>query len=124
MSESINQAEVVRQRVEVELNQIANLQLKDVLSGFLVHPYLQIGHGNTHRTREQLPCWIVADLRRQDLALAYSEFGHGSYGNHWGIVKLLESYFGRDDSWFLLLEDAFINSGSYKGAIPDDYEIR
>jgi hypothetical protein len=73
--------------------------------------------------REHFPVWIVARFPGHDLELAYSEFGHGSYGNHWGIVLHSDNRFGRDDSWFLRLEDAFINSGRFSGPIPDDYEI-
>jgi hypothetical protein len=124
MKESGNKAEDVRQLVETELNQMTNFQLKDALMKFLVPPYLQIRTWEYSLDKERLPCWIIANLQRHDLGLSFSEFGHGSYGNRWGIVHLSETYFGRDDSWFLFLEDAFITSGSYGGPLPDDYEIR
>ena len=70
-----------------------------------------------------LPCWIVGDFRQRDLGLAYSEFGHGQRGDCWGVVSLSANRFGRDDSWFTSLEDAFINSGFWLGPLPENYEL-
>lgn len=76
--------------------------------------------------REEYPCWIIADLssRRAGLPLAYSEFGHGTHGDPWGIVMADQQWFGRDDSWFTCLEDAFIASGAWPHELPDEYEVR
>jgi hypothetical protein len=114
----------VRELVTTEFNQIANPELKEQLARFLCEPFLQVRTWEYSKNKENLPCWIIAELGKHDLGLAYSEFGHGSSGDHWGIVKLSDSYFGRDDSWFLVLEDAFINSGFYDGPLPGNYEIR
>ncbi len=38
---------------------------------------------------------------------------HCRRGDCWGVVKLTHEWFGREDSWFLTLHDARINSGQY-----------
>ncbi len=124
MSDLLEKSEDILNLVEAELDQISNLELKQALVEFLVIPYQQIRTWDYSRTNENFPCWIVASFNENDLALASSQFGHGARGDHWGIVHISEKYFGRDDSWFLFLEDAFINSGRYRGYVPEDYEIR
>lgn len=124
MNEFIDKAEDIEKLVGAELDQITNIPLKTALIEFLVPPYRQERIWEYSPNQDKLPCWIVADFKQYDLALAYSQFAHGSYGDHWGIVYLSRVYFGRDDSWFQFLEDAFINSGRYDGPIPDGYEIR
>lgn len=113
----------VKELVQWELNQINNDPLKEALMAFLVTPRLQKRTWDYSTTNEVRACWIVADFRERDMGLAYSELGHGARGDHWGIVLLSANNFGRDDSWFVRLDDAFINSGFWHGPIPDDYEI-
>jgi hypothetical protein len=124
MNQNLDKVEDIIKLVKAELAQITNVPLKNALTEFLVSPHQQKRVWEYSLDKEQLPCWIVADFKEHELALAYSQFGHGSYGDHWGIVYLADLYFGRDDSWFRFLEDAFINSGRYDGPVPDDYEIR
>jgi len=114
----------VARLVENELRQITDLPLNETLQSFLVLPYRQIRKWDYSTTDEMLPCWIVADFHNNDLGLAYSPLGHGRRGDCWGVVKLANKFFGRDDSWFLVLEDAFINSGQWHRPLPDGYEIR
>lgn len=115
--------ERVKTLVLVQLEQIDNPLLREALGAFLVEPILQFRKWDYSTTEEVLPCWIVADFKNRDLGLAYSEYGHGKRGDCWGVVVLSENRFGRDDSWFTRLEDAFINSGFWDGPLPDDYEI-
>lgn len=123
MVSKINKPEDVMELVKDELAQFTNLALKNALTAFLIKPLLQTRKWDYSSTDEILPCWLVADFRQRDMGLAYSEFGHGRRGDHWGIVLLSEDRFGRDDSWFLRLEDAFINSGFWDGPLPENYEI-
>ena len=113
----------VKELVQSELAQINNRPLKEGLQTLLVTPTLQMRKWDYSPTNEVLACWIVVDFRERDMGLAYSELGHGARGDHWGIVLLSANNFGRDDSWFIRLEDAFINSGVWHGRVPDDYEI-
>lgn len=71
----------------------------------------------------EFPCWIIAHLEfhQPGLTLAYSSQGHG---DPWGVVLASDTSFGRDDSWFTCLEDAFINSGAWKQPLPPKYEMR
>lgn len=115
--------EGIKKLVQAELDQSTNLPLKEGLRAFLATPALQMRKWDYSRANEMLACWIVADFRDRDMGLAYSELGHGLRGDHWGIVLLSDNHFGRDDSWFMRLEDAFINSGFWSGPLPEDYEI-
>jgi hypothetical protein len=124
MIEHIDNAEDITQLVESELNQITNTQLKEALMQVLVSPILQMRGWEYSHDEERFPCWVVADLQRYDLCLAYCEYGHGSSGDKWGAVKLSDSYIGSDDSWFSCLEDAFIGSGCYNGPIAEGYEVK
>jgi hypothetical protein len=126
MNHSINQGVDIIELVEAEFSRATYVQLKEALGEFLVTPFLQMRtwEYSSFFRRKKFPCWIIADFQKDDLGLAFSEFGHGSYGNRWGLVYLSDNYFGSDDRWFLYLEDAFINSGFYEGTLPADYEIR
>jgi hypothetical protein len=110
--------------VKGEVNTTANESVKAGLVGILVPPRLQMRKWDYSLSRELLPCWIVAEFPGTYLGLAYSPLGHGRRGDRWGIVELKGEGFGRDDSWFVTLEDAFISSGRYHGSVPEDYEIR
>ena len=110
--------------VEREVNTIVNEPLKARLLDVLVHPHVQMRNWDYSLTHERFPCWIVAEFRGASLALAYTTTGHGSRGDCWGVVRLPGEWFGRDDSWFVTLEDALISSGQYDGPVTDDYEIR
>ena len=110
--------------VEREVNTITNEPIKSCLLGALVLPHLQMRRWVYSTADELLPCWIVADFRGMNRGLAYSPMGHGRRGDCWGVVELSGTSFGRDDSWFMTLEEALINSGHYHRPVPEDYEIR
>jgi len=110
--------------VEREVNTTMNESVKSGLLDVLVLPRLQMRRWDYSLTRELLPCWIVAEFPGTPLGLAYSPLGHGRRGDCWGVVELNGERFGRDDSWFVTLEDALISSGQYAGPVPEDYEIR
>jgi hypothetical protein len=116
--------EEVSHLVDQEIRTITNEPAKAALLQALVRPYLQMRKWDYSPLHELLPCWVVAEFRGTGLGLAYSPDGHGRRGDCWGVVELTGEWFGRDDSWFLTLEDAFINSAQYQGPLPEDYEIR
>lgn len=123
MAGEVGNAGEVGERVAQELSRITNLPLKEALRDFTIEPFRQMRRWDYSTTGEMFPCWIVARFPRHDMGLAYCGFGHGQRGDRWGIVQLSANNFGRDESWFLRLEDAFINSGFWTGPVPDDYEI-
>jgi hypothetical protein len=116
--------EEIASLVKRELDTTRNESLRSGLLDVLVPPHLQMRTWDYSLTRERLPCWIVAEFPGTHLGLAYSPLGHGRRGDCWGVVELGADGFGREDSWFLALEDALINSGQYSGPVPEDYEIR
>ena len=115
--------EDIKELVRSELEKTTNVELKTELAQYLIEPSREMKKWDYSTKGEHFPVWIVARFPEHDVELAYSDFGHGSYGNHWGIVLRTDNRFGMDDSWYLRLEDAFITSGRYSGPIPDDYEI-
>jgi hypothetical protein len=102
------------------------IPLATALAPFRVTPFVRKLVWPYSKDRPELPCWIFADLSKMapGLTLAYSEAGHGSYGDHWGIVRTADDHIAGDDHWFLRLEDAFINAGAWDQPLPENYEIR
>jgi hypothetical protein len=123
MPEETKKAEDIKELVRAQLDQIANIELRSELTQYIIEPLREMRKWDYSPGGEQFPVWIVAKFPGHDVELAYSDFGHGTRGDRWGIVLQSDDRFGRDDSWFLRLEDAFISSGRYSGPIPDDYEI-
>jgi hypothetical protein len=91
----------IREMVRAQLDGMAGIELKRELSEYIIEPYREMRKWDYSLSGEQFPVWIVARFPGYDLGLAYSEFGHGARGDHWGIVQLSDNHFGRDDSWFL-----------------------
>ena len=67
-------------------------------------------------------CWLIAELQPKGIRIFYSESGHGKH-HPWGVIPGWTDSYGRDDSWFISLEDAVINSGCWSGELPEGYEI-
>jgi hypothetical protein len=62
--------EIVR-LVETEIAAIADERKRKVLEEFLVTPQLQMREWEWSAPIEKFPCWIVADLRERDVAIAF-----------------------------------------------------
>ena len=91
--------------VQAEMAAISDDKKRKVLEGFLVSPRLQLREWEWSEPFEKYPCWIVADLRERDIAIAFSKFGHGALGNPWGLVfQSKDNWFGPCFSWFPNLE--------------------
>ncbi len=69
----------------------------------------------------EYPCTLIAKFP-DETAIVYSEDGFASPDN-WGVISLTDKSFGRDDGWFISLEDAFIASGYWDGELPENYEV-
>ena len=78
----------VKRLIQAEYRAAASIPLQDAIAPFLIEPFVRMLAWPYAGKHEEYPCWIVADLsaHRAGLTLAYSEFGHGRYGNPWGIV--------------------------------------
>ena len=118
--------ETIKSLVDVECEGAAFIPLRAAIGPFLTEPYVRMLEWQYAKETRHVACWIVADLgpERNGMTLAFSDLGHGSHGNPWGIVMPEENAIQRDDSWFTCLEDAFINSGAWSGPLSDNYEIR
>jgi hypothetical protein len=101
-----------------ELTAIAADDRRDGVHDFMVEPFPR--QLESEYDRHSIECWVVA--QSSDLQIVYSDEGFG--GSYlWGIVAASRKWAGRDDDWFVSLDDAFINSGLWKGLLPDDYEV-
>jgi hypothetical protein len=106
--------------VEKQIDSITSAEMKAQLRRYLVAPALHYRDWEYSQDPTKFPCWTVAILISGRLAIAYSDHGHGV---PWGLVDLENSWFGMDSQWFLRLEDAFIQSGMWKGTLPTGYEV-
>jgi hypothetical protein len=116
--------DAIARLVHRQLDAALNESLRSALLEVLVPPRLQMRRWDYSLSHELLPCWIAAEFPGTPLGLAYSPLGHGVRGDCWGVVEVDGDRFGRDDSWFVSLDDALIGSGQYRGPVPEDYEIR
>jgi hypothetical protein len=119
-------SEDVATLVDQECGRATFIPLADAIAGFRVKPFVRMLRWQYGSNDEVFPCWVVADLqeRKPGLMLAYSEFGHAQRNDHRGIVRAEEECFGRDDSWFLRLEDAFFGAGMWTELLPEHYAVR
>jgi hypothetical protein len=119
-------SEDLNRLIEAGLEAATYIPLRQVLAPQLIVPFIRMLAWPYSKPQVEFPCWIIADLsfHRQGLTLAYSANGHGSRGDPWGIVLSSDTWFGRDDSWFTCLEDAFISSGAWTQTLPPEFEIR
>jgi len=125
MSSQLNPDEIKR-LVEIEFDTATYIPLRTVLVPHLIEPFVRMLTWPYSQHQVEYPCWIVADLGSHfpGMTIGYSAHGHGSHGDPWGIVLNTDAWFGRDDSWFKSLEDAYINSGAWMQPLPPEYEIR
>jgi hypothetical protein len=112
--------------LEAEYGASTHIPLREALAPYICHPYERVLRWPWSSQKPDAACWIVADLasKKEGVTLAFCERGHGERGDHWGIVLKSDTVIGRDDSWFLRLEDAFINAGVWSEPLPKEYEIR
>lgn len=125
-SDVSSDAKKIEALFEAEYRLATYIPLRDALVPFLCQPFVRMLSWSYGNDQPDIACWIVADLRpeKEGMTLAYCEAGHGAYGHTWGIVMKDAQWAGRDDSWFLRLEDAFISAGVWHQPLPEEYEIR
>jgi hypothetical protein len=108
--------------VREELDRFRISEMREFAQQHLITPKLHYRRWNYSCKPVSYPCWLVVDFGENDIGIAFSEHGHGTH-DPWGVVLISDEWCGRDDSWFLTLEDAVINSGRWRGALPENYEI-
>lgn len=118
--------EELQHLIEAGLAAATYIPLRQALTPLLIMPFVRMLVWPYSEPEVEFPCWIFADLgiHNPGITLAYSLHGHGGSGDPWGVVYATESSFGKDDSWFTCLEDAFINSGAWRQPLPSEYEVR
>jgi len=115
----LRSAQEVATLVASELDYIADRERREALQAILIEPTLE------HRTWEygeedmQYPCWLIARDPNGDVALAFSNYGHG---DPWGRVLIGDQWFGMDSDWFSSLDDVFIFA-LWRGPLPPGYEV-
>lgn len=119
------QPDEVKHLIEAEYRAATYIPLLEAVAPYLMEPFIRLLEW-PGAERVEYPCWIIADLGSHvdGMTLAFSQFGYGRHGDPWGIVMRDREWYGRDDSWFTCLEDAFINSGAWRHELPEGYEIR
>jgi hypothetical protein len=118
----IESSEQLQQLVAAELDSFEIVD-KNFLSPYLVSPSLHLLHWSYSLEPVSYPGWLVADFRKKDVGIFFSQYGHDKH-DPWGAIHISDKQFGMDDHWFLSLEDAVINSGCWIGELPHDYEIK
>jgi hypothetical protein len=63
--------------------------------------------------------WEIAVLENDVRIVCVPDFENSM----WGLMVPGQSNQGSDDGWYLLLEDAFFQSGNWNGRYPADYEV-
>lgn len=112
--------------IEAEYRLATYIPLKEALAKFLCRPFVRKLRWPYSKDQPDIACWIIADLipEKEGMMIGYCDAGHGSCGHTWGIIMKSDKDVGRDDSWFVRLEDAFINTGVWQQPLPPEYEIR
>jgi hypothetical protein len=102
-------ADAVSELVRRELTLIADPLVRDALVAALISPELHLREWDYGKLHERYSCWTIAKDAPSDLAIVYSEHGHGP-ASPWGLVSLSNLWFGMDAGWFARLEHAFVDS--------------
>lgn len=70
------------------------------------------------------PCWVVLEDPESHMAVVYCEHGFGP-SFPWGVLWTAgpDLSMGRDDGWFVTLEDAARHIPAWHGENPPDYEV-
>lgn len=110
--------------IEAELKSVGDATVVGSLKLLLVDPY-RVMRNWDYAESQQYACWIVAEDRGTNTAIAYCDQGFGPTAP-WGLLNL-ESEFnemGPDSCWYSRLEDAFRGSPMWDGKNPADYEVQ
>src|SRR6266478_5665200 len=118
----MRQAADIEALVAQQITLISQPDLVQAIRGLLVPPRCEHrpwGYGAPGQT---YPCWIVAEHRPSNTAIAFCESGFGP-SSPWGLLLLSGSHLslGMDSQWFISLEQAFRDSMAWDGKNPPGY---
>ncbi|MBI1852616.1 MAG: hypothetical protein HYR85_19915 [Planctomycetes bacterium] len=112
----------VKKLVAEQLERIADLARRDALAAILRDPVLEFHRWVSRDPASGIPVWILTEASEHGDRLAYTDAGFAPH-DPWGYVDPRYGYVAIDFMWFTSLDDAFINSGMWKGPLPPDYEV-
>lgn len=118
-------AKEIAELVERELARISDTALVDRIRELLVTPYPVEREWDYGAPGERFPCWTVLEHHASNTGIAFCSEGFGP-SDPWGLVFLSGSQMsiGRDDAWFVSLEDAVRNSMAWGRPNPEGYEVQ
>ena len=115
-------ADTIKRLVSEEVSRITDMDRREALKAILVEPDLQLRDWLYGQELQKYPCWVIGRVPTEPTVLVYCEYGFGpSYP--WGILHAEDRSLGMDAQWHLTLDDAFLNSGGWKGLLPPGYEV-
>ena len=116
------QAADIEALVAQQLGRISQPELARAIRPFLVQPRCEPRPWDYGEPNQTYPCWIVAEHRPSNTAIAFCESGFGpSYP--WGLLFLSGPHLnmGMDSQWFKSLQEAFRDSMAWGGENPPGY---
>jgi hypothetical protein len=107
--------------------QFARISQPDVVKSLrplLVKPRCEQRPWDYGTPDQTYPCWIVAEHRPSNTAIAFCESGFGP-SCPWGLLFLNGPHLnmGMDSQWFISLEEAFRDSMAWEGENPPGYQV-
>ncbi len=110
---------------ELVAKQVASISQPDLVQTvrrLLVPPRCEARPWNHGAPNQTCPCWIVAEHRPSNTAIAFCESGFGpSYP--WGLLFVAGPHLsmGMDSQWFVSLEEAARDWRAWEGENPPGY---
>ncbi len=90
-----------------------------------VQPYKSVRAWDYGEPGERFCCWIIAESRKENLAVAYCERGFGPE-HPWGVILHRGDDFqmsmGMDSDWFGTLEEVFTRSWAARRLVAAEKE--
>ena len=100
--------EEIQSLVEKQIEKI-DTSITAGLRTFLIQPRLETRDWGWSEPIRAFPVWIIAESKRYDYCLLYSDYGFGP-ANPWGLGFSSYKGFDADYCWYGSLEDAYKDS--------------
>lgn len=105
-----------------ELAQIIEIPRRQALRSILVPPSPRSLEFEYSKDAEYRACWVVGETNGSMIVYCPAGFsGDGTY--QWGVVNTTADSMGRDDAWFISLDQAFVGSGLWRGKRPRGFKL-
>lgn len=114
----------IEKLVTQQLERISQRELVETIHRLLVPVRCEEREWDYGAPNQTYPCWIVAEHRPSNTAVAYCEFGFGPK-YPWGLLFIdgPHSSMGMDCGWFVSLEETVRDSMAWEGENPPDYVV-